>query len=61
VRGVVLHDWKATAQHELSWFLIAYLLVFLSILMLIHLIQPDREGPRSLARSPVHQEQHDAK
>jgi hypothetical protein len=41
---------------ELSWFLIAYLTLLLGVLMLVHVLQPERDGPGSSSRSPVHQE-----
>jgi hypothetical protein len=55
------HPWKSDPQHELSWFLIAYLSMLLSVLMLVHLLQPEREGPGSSSRSPVHQERQSAR
>ena len=53
--------WKSDLQHELSWFLIAYLLMLLGILMLVHLLQPERSGPGSSSRSPAHQERQGAR
>jgi putative Mn2+ efflux pump MntP len=55
------HDLKIDIQHELSWFLIAYLLTLLGILMLVHALQPERERSESSSRSPVHQERQQAK
>ena len=46
----------AHVGHGLSRFLIAYLLALLSVLMLVHALQPEREGAGSSSRSPVHQE-----
>ena len=46
--------------HELSRFLIAYLMMILGVLMLVHVLQPEREGPGSSSRSPVHQERQKA-
>jgi hypothetical protein len=43
--------------HELSRFLIAYLAMFLSVLILVHALQPAREGAASSSRSPLHREQ----
>jgi hypothetical protein len=42
--------------HELSRFLVAYLLTFLSVLILVHVLQPAREGPATSSRSPLHRE-----
>ena len=33
----------------LSWFLIFYLLMLFSMLLAVHELQPEREGPASLA------------
>ena len=41
---------------ELPWFLFGYFLVLFGILLLIHLLQPQRDGSFSSSRSPVHQE-----
>jgi hypothetical protein len=43
------------AGHKLSRFLLAYLALLLSALMLAHVLQPEREGTDSSSRSPVHQ------
>ena len=40
----------------LSWFLISYLLMLFSVLILVHGLQPKGERPGSSSRSPVHQE-----
>jgi hypothetical protein len=40
----------------LSWFLISYLLMLFSVLILVHGLQPEGERPGSSSRSPVHQE-----
>ena len=53
--------WKPDLQHELSSFLIVYLLVLLSVLMLVHASQPERVGSGTSSRSPVHQERQQAK
>jgi hypothetical protein len=42
--------------HELSRFLVAYLLTLVSVLVLVHVLQPAREATVSPSRSPVHQE-----
>jgi hypothetical protein len=44
----------------LSRFLIAYLLGLVGALLLVHLLQPDREGSGSSSHSPVHQERSKA-
>lgn len=49
-------DAEASAENELSLFLIAYLLALLGSLLLVHLLQPEREGSGSSSRSPTHQE-----
>jgi hypothetical protein len=41
---------RAHGAPGLSRFLIGYLLMLVSILMLIHVLQPDREGTRSFSR-----------
>lgn len=41
---------------ELFGPLFGYLLTLLGILLFIHLLQPQREGPFSSSRSPVHQD-----
>jgi hypothetical protein len=56
----MLHNWKATTHHELSSFLIVYLLMLLSVLILVHVLQPEREGAGSSSRSPVHKERQSA-
>ena len=48
---------EASAENELSFFLIAYLLSLLGALLLVHLLQPERgEGTGSSSQSPTHQE-----
>ncbi len=42
--------------HELSRFLVAYLLMLGTVLVLVHVLQPVREATVSPSRSPVHQE-----
>jgi hypothetical protein len=51
---------SAYGRHELSRFLIAYLMMLISVLLLVHALQPEREGPGTSSRSPVHQERHKA-
>lgn len=46
---------------ELSWFLVAYLMTLLSVLLLVHVLQPEREGPGSSSRSPIHQERQQSR
>jgi len=48
--------WKPSPEGELSFFLIAYLLGLLGVLLLVHLLQPEREGSGSSSKSPVHQD-----
>jgi len=52
--------WKPNPEGDLSLFLIAYLLTLLSVLLLVHLLQPEREGLGSSSRSPVHQDRQKA-
>jgi hypothetical protein len=42
---------------DLNWFLIAYLLMLIGTLMLVHVLQPESDGTASSSRSPVHQHQ----
>jgi hypothetical protein len=57
----MLHNWKTTTHHELSRFLISYLLALLGILLLVHVLQPEREGSATSSRSPVHQERQQSR
>lgn len=50
------HHLKTDLHRDLSWFLIAYLLMLLSVLLAVHMLQPERSGPGSSSRSPVHKE-----
>jgi len=52
--------WEPSPESELSPFLIVYLLTLLSVLLLVHLLQPEREGSGSSSRSPVHQDRQKA-
>lgn len=55
-------DAEAGAENELSFFLIAYLLSLLGALLLVHVLQPEREeGAGSSSRSPTHLERPKAK
>jgi len=56
MRRALWPGWKPNPESELSWFLIVYLLTLLSVLLLVHLLQPEREGSGSSSRSPVHQD-----
>jgi hypothetical protein len=47
---------KADLQHGLSWLLVAYLAMLLSILLGIHALQPTGGGAGTSSRSPAHQE-----
>jgi hypothetical protein len=42
-------------QGGLSKFLIGYLAMLLTVLLSVHLLQPERSGPGTSSRSPVHQ------
>ena len=53
--------WQRTSEGELSWFLIVYLLTLLSVLLLVHVLQPEREASGTSSRSPVHQDRHKAR
>ena len=57
----ILQRWKPDPENELSWFLIVYLLTLLGVLLLVHLLQPEREGPGSSSRSPIHQDRQNSK
>ena len=48
--------WKTDLQRGLSWFLVAYLAMLLSILLGVHALQPTWGGVGTSSRSPVHQE-----
>jgi hypothetical protein len=48
--------WKPDLQHELSWFLIAYLSMLLGVLRAVHVLQPAWDGPGSSSRSPPHRD-----
>jgi hypothetical protein len=47
---------NAHGGQALSRFLIAYLTLILGVLMLVHVLQPVRDGAGSSSRSPVHQD-----
>jgi hypothetical protein len=53
-------DTATHGGHGLSRFLTVYLLALLSVLLLVHVLQPEREGPGSSSRSPIHQERQKA-
>jgi hypothetical protein len=53
--------WRPGPEGDLSWFLIAYLLMLLGVLLLVHVLQPEREGSVSSSRSPIHQERQQAR
>jgi len=52
--------WKLAPENELSLFIIIYVLTLLSLLLLVHFLQPEREGTGSSSRSPIHQERQRA-
>jgi hypothetical protein len=56
VRQTIERGRGADPAGELPWFLFGYLLVLFGVLLLIHVLQPQRDGPLSSSRSPVHQE-----
>lgn len=56
MRHTILQRWKPDPENELSWFLIVYLLTLLGLLLLVHLLQPEREGSGGSSRSPIHQD-----
>jgi len=55
------YHWQSDLQSDLSWLLIVYVLMLFSVLVLVHALQPEREGPSTSSRSPVHQERQHAK
>ena len=47
--------WKPEPANELLVFLITYMFALLAVLLLVHLLQPEREeGSGSSSRSPTH-------
>jgi hypothetical protein len=52
----MLQHSKTHVGHGLSRFLVIYLVALFGVLMLVHAMQPQREGPGSSSRSPVHQD-----
>ena len=56
MRHTILQRWKPDPENELSWFLIVYLLTLFGGLLLVHLLQQEREGSGSSSRSPIHQD-----
>jgi hypothetical protein len=61
VRRALRHQPTTAPGRGLSWFLISYLLLLFSVLLALHGLQPERDGPGTSSRSPVHQEQQKAK
>jgi hypothetical protein len=47
-------------HRELSWFLIAYLLMILGVLLGVHLLQPAGDRPNGGSRSWTHQQRQTA-
>jgi hypothetical protein len=60
VRLTTDRHWQPGPEGGLSRFLIPYLLMLLSLLLAVHLLQPQRDGPGSSSRSPAHQERQKA-
>jgi hypothetical protein len=54
------HPWKPDLHGRLSWFLIAYLAMLLSVLMAVHILQRAWDGPGSAWRPAPHQERQNA-
>lgn len=61
MRQAMWQRWKPDPENELSWFLIVYLLTLLGVLLLVHVLQPERQGSGSSSRSPVHQDRQKAR
>jgi hypothetical protein len=59
VRRALWPRWRPNPEGELSFFLIAYLLGLLGALLLVHLLQPERESSGSSSRSPVRQDRQE--
>lgn len=56
MRRAMRHDGKSEIQQELSWFLIAYLMMLLGVLLGVHLLQAGWERPGGASRAPAHQD-----
>jgi hypothetical protein len=50
------HNGRSELQHELSWFLVAYLTMLLGVLLGVHLLPFVSEGPAGTSQSPTQQE-----
>jgi hypothetical protein len=48
--------WRPDPETEVSFAGIVYVVGLVAVLLLIHLVQPEREGSGSSSRSPTHQE-----
>jgi hypothetical protein len=47
---------RSSPEGELSRFLIAYFFMLLGGLLLVHVLQPERDPSGTSSRSPVHQQ-----
>jgi hypothetical protein len=54
------HTWKPDLQGRLSWFLIVYLMMLLSVLMSVHVVQRVWDDPGSAWRPAPAQERQKA-
>lgn len=52
----ILRRWKLFRGDEISFVGIIYLIGLIIVLLLVHVLQPDREGSGSSSRSPIHQQ-----
>jgi hypothetical protein len=53
--------WRRSPEGALSRLLIVYLVTLHSILLLVHVLQPAREGGLSPLQSPAHQDRRKAR
>jgi hypothetical protein len=53
--------WTPSPESALSRLLIVYLLTLLSVLLLVHVLQPAREAGLSPSQSSVHQDRRKAR
>jgi hypothetical protein len=50
------HTGKSDMQGGLSWFLVAYLVMLLGVLLGVHVLQPAAEHPAGATKSPARPE-----